>query len=708
MGGVKSRSSLWIGAAIAASGVAAAHAEGAPLELSTIEDVEELSLGDLLELPVVAASRYAQKPGDSPTLVSTIDHDTIEKFGYRTLADALQGVRGVYTGNDRNYSYLGARGFSAPGDYNTRFALAIDDHRINDPIYGQAPPGAELGIPMIAIEKVELIRGGAFSIYGQNALLGAVQVVTASGATRPGLHVTSMSRATAETFDDPAHRDPVASRGEDVAASYGAVGHGLDVFVAGAYSFDPGLSAIYMPELAASAPSCLDDARHRQPCDGVVRGRDAEEAGSLYASLRSAHWTFHAFASRRRKEVPTASFATVVGGPFETFDTRLYLDGTYANATEHTEVSAHVALDSYNYHGNYPYVASDAADADASPPLVNNYDLGKTLWATGELRGRYHLDHYGAYLSHLALAGGAEVVSATATQLNQDRESDTPPVTYLDRTDEQGAIALGIQASARAFDRVDGFAALRTDYRSTFGFDLSPQAGLVLDGGALGRLRASIAGGLRAPNVYEQFFTSRTNTGAKLGPEHSQTREVSLEHYLTENLRLLVVGYQQNVRDLIVLAKAEDGSGQFTNRDAVRSHGVETELEGRWAAVRVRATYAWQHATTNDGTTPANSPASLASFLLVAPIAGGRGEVGVQSQYVGSRLAFDRDALPATFSTNVVATVHRVTRGLDATFGITNLFDQRSGTPGSEEHRQTSIPNDPRTVWLRLSVALEP
>jgi iron complex outermembrane receptor protein len=32
-------------------------------------------------------------------------------------------VRGLYVTDDRNFSFLGARGFATPGDYNSRILL---------------------------------------------------------------------------------------------------------------------------------------------------------------------------------------------------------------------------------------------------------------------------------------------------------------------------------------------------------------------------------------------------------------------------------------------------------------------------------------------------------------------------------------------------------------------------------------------------------
>jgi outer membrane receptor for ferrienterochelin and colicins len=683
----------------ATSGVARADS---PVALGEIEDVEALSLGDLLEQPVTAASRYSQKPADSPTLVSTIDRETIERFGYRTLRDALQGMRGVYTSNDRNYSYIGTRGFSIPGDYNTRIGLTIDNHRINDPTYGQAAPGAELGLPMIAIERVEMIRGGSWSVYGDNALLGAIQIVTATGATRPGLHVTSTTRANLETFEDPANRSTIAPRGDDISASYGVVEDGIDVFVAGNYSFDPGLSAIYIPELAVDDEPCVNQRMATVRCDGIVRGGDAEEVAGFYASAHTNNLTLHALSSRRRKRAPTAAFGTTIGESVQTFDDRLLADLEYARTSERADIVARIAADYYGYRGDYPYLA--AADR------YLNIDEGSARWWTGEMRGRYKFPRIGRYLTDVELAAGAEASTVSTMQRNRSMTS-AGVETLLDRTDPQRKAALFAHASGRALDHLLGFAAVRADYQpDSFDLSVNPQGGLVLDGGELGRIRASMARGFRAPNAYEQFYggTMGVRVSENLQPEHSETLELSLEHYLGEHVRLLVVGFRQDVTGLLTLTTADDdGIAVFDNQGGVRSYGVESEIEGRWDRVRLHATYSRYRARTTEGERPPNSPASLASLTLAAPIVNGRAEVGVESYFVGARTAFNGNPVAPLFTTSVVMTIHDVLTSLDLTLGVTNLFDERGGDPSSEEHRESLIPHDPRTVWLRLSLALE-
>jgi outer membrane receptor for ferrienterochelin and colicins len=680
----------------------------ADVRLDQIEDIESLSLSDLLEQPVTSASRYAQKPGGSPILVSTIDADLINTLGYRTLGEALRGMRGVYTSNDRNYSYLGARGFSLPGDYNTRFALSIDNHRINDPIYGQGNTGAELGLPMIAVERIELIRGGAWSVHGESALLGAIQVVTPSGATRPGIRVMTTARASAETFEDPAGRDRIEPRGQDVAASYGVVRRGYDLFVAGAYAHDPGMSAIYMPELAIADEPCVGPDLLARACDGIVRGADGEEVGSIYAAIKKRELTIRTFAARRRKRAPTAAFGGLIGDALETLDTRIYGDVEYARSGERGDLVLRGTGDYYAYTGDYPYAYADETAVQAGTERVVNLDGSETSWWGLEARGRLKRERLGRYLSDLEIGGGGEARRAAGRQYNSEVIRGER-LMYLDRTDRVDRAAVFAHASARAFDHLVGFAALRGDYYPhTVGLVVNPQLGLVLDGGDVGRVRATLSRGHRSPNLYESYFGAGVDglEIPELQAEKSETREVSIERYLSPNLRLLVVGFDQHVTNLIALTESDDVATIFANVEDMRSHGIEAELEGRWDRFRLRTSYTQLRTRTTTGHLPPNSPTSLGNCTLLAPFAGGRGIVGVESWFVGGRLAFDHTELPPLFMTNVAVTLHRIVDKIDLTLGVTNLFDQRGGDPGSEEHRQSVIPHDPRIVWARLKLEL--
>src|SRR6266704_6606531 len=127
------------------------------------------------ELPsIFGASKYEQKPTEAPASISIVTSDEIQRYGYRSLVEILRSVRGFYATYDRNYSYIGVRGFNRPGDYVTRVLLLLDGHRLNDNVYDQAAIGTESFIDVGAIERIEIIRGPSSSLYGANAVLAAV------------------------------------------------------------------------------------------------------------------------------------------------------------------------------------------------------------------------------------------------------------------------------------------------------------------------------------------------------------------------------------------------------------------------------------------------------------------------------------------------------------------------------------------------------
>ena len=123
-------------------------------EESQTRALGEASLEDLAKVQVYSASKHLQSVSDAPASVTVITADEIQKYGYRTLGDILRSVRGFYITSDRNYSYVGVRGFERPGDWNSRVLLLVDGHRTNDHIFGQAMIGSEFLVDVDLIERV--------------------------------------------------------------------------------------------------------------------------------------------------------------------------------------------------------------------------------------------------------------------------------------------------------------------------------------------------------------------------------------------------------------------------------------------------------------------------------------------------------------------------------------------------------------------------
>ena len=142
-------------------------------------DLAGQSLVQLMGMQVVSAALHDQNLTDAPGDVTVVTAEQIHRWGYRTLADVLSYVRGFYITSDHSYSYLGARGFSLPGDYGTRTILMINGHSISDNIF-DATDWLDNSFPvdLSLVDRIEIVRGASSALYGSNGMLATINVIT--------------------------------------------------------------------------------------------------------------------------------------------------------------------------------------------------------------------------------------------------------------------------------------------------------------------------------------------------------------------------------------------------------------------------------------------------------------------------------------------------------------------------------------------------
>jgi len=638
-------------------------AAGAAAQTPSPPDLAELSLRDLMSVEVVStASKFPQSVKEAPASITVITAEDIRRYGHRTLADTLRSVRGFYTTYDRNYSYVGMRGFARPGDYNTRILLLLNGHRVNDGTYDMAPIGTDLPIDVSLIERIEIIRGPGSALYGTNAFFAVINVVTRTGANSPGLQVELQAGS-------------LATRG--ASASFGHLfGGGRELLIGGSTYASGGQGNLHYPEFDTSEPG-----------SGMAIDIDDDESSSLFGSLSAGRFSIHAGVARRYKKVPTASYSSVFGDYGEaTTDRRAYLNGVYDGPMGRGWLTtAQMAYDFYAYSGQYPF--------DYGADGVALFNDGATVHAvTGELTARRRFARV-----HMFTAGVEVRRQIQNRQFSGDIYGEV-----LDTDVPATNVGLYAQDEVRIRPWLLANLGVRLDRLPAFGFHAIPRAGLVLLPREQTAIKLLYGRAFRAPNAYELYYYAEMSNRIPLVPEEIRSTEVVWEESLSKYVRTAVTAFAYDA-DRMIEQQSGAESLYFANAGAIRGLGVEAEVETRLSngvAARLSHTFA-RVRDRNTEEAVSNSPAHLSKVAVQIPVS--RLFVSVEGQHVGERLTLGGEALDGFFAANIVVTAPAGQR-IGFTFGVYNAFNQTYADPGAEEHLQQSIRQDGRTVLARVRV----
>ncbi|MFG6465550.1 TonB-dependent receptor plug domain-containing protein [Roseateles sp. BYS87W] len=166
----------------AVTGVAAPEAA----ELPSLEDLLRTERrGAAADVAVSTASRQAQSADLAPAVTRVVTRQDITRLGLRNLGDVLRLMPGLEVREDGEVSRVAVRGV-APGDFNGRVLFLLDGLRLNDNIYDAGPANREFFVDVGLIERVEFTPGPGSALYGGNALLGVINIVTRHADTLAG------------------------------------------------------------------------------------------------------------------------------------------------------------------------------------------------------------------------------------------------------------------------------------------------------------------------------------------------------------------------------------------------------------------------------------------------------------------------------------------------------------------------------------------
>jgi outer membrane receptor protein involved in Fe transport len=642
-----------------------------PAETSvTPEDLTLKDLGAIRVDTVNGASKFVQQVIEAPSSVTIITADQIQKYGYRTLANALRSAPGLYVNNDRSYSYLGMRGSSFSGNYNNRVLVLIDGHRMNDNIYDAAFIGTAFPVDVELIQRIEIIRGPGSALYGSNAFFGIVNVITKRGGDLQGPEV-SASAGSLGTYHGR--------------ISYGKqFSNGLEGLVSWSGYRSHGYRQIYFPEFDSPATN-----------NGIAQDSDADQSYSSLLNVSYGGLSMRAAYIWREKQAPTAAFDTVFNDPrTRAVDSRGYFEVQFQRTlSSQWQLDTKAFYDQSWYNGTYAY---DLGSED-SPLLTLNHDSARGQWLGFEFAASRRLDKH-------RLALGTEG-RFNIKQLQRSYYDDPTAFVLYDRRTSivPGAYVLD---EFRIRPNVLISAGLRYDHYDTFDGTLNPRFGLIYSPRKNTAIKLLYGQAFRAPNVYELYYQDGTSVQANpsLQPETIRTTELAYEEYFPNHISMRASAFLNQIRNLVAQSNDSQNVIRYVTRENVDGKGLEFELNDRhpsgWEG---HLSYTVSDSIdTRSQQLLSNSPKHLGKAALTVPLIRRMLSASAEAQYVGRRLSVYGVSVPDHFVTNLSFLASESSGRFSMSASLYNLFDKQYGDPGGPEHVQASIPQDGRVFAWKL------
>jgi iron complex outermembrane receptor protein len=140
--------------------------------------VEDLDLVKLLNVEVSTATKTAESLDEAPAVITVVTQADIQRWGYQSVADVLNHTVGLYLIDDHILPNAGVRGMSGGlGAESGVIKVMIDGVSVAYRTTSGNWLGVEL-IPLGSIAQIEIIRGPASALYGADAFLGVVNIIT--------------------------------------------------------------------------------------------------------------------------------------------------------------------------------------------------------------------------------------------------------------------------------------------------------------------------------------------------------------------------------------------------------------------------------------------------------------------------------------------------------------------------------------------------
>ena len=596
---MKTRSFLPAGLLATASLVLSAQAvPGRPADVDQAE-LEAFATTDQLQ----AASKKVQDVASAPADVVVLRGGDLKSLGYRTLGDALGGVLGFRTNQDHAYQGMASDGIYALGDQNTRILVLLDGHALNSPAeVGSSKVGEDFGLPMELVDHIEIVRGPASTMYGNNAFQAVINVVSAAASGDCQGFIGGVTAGT----------DRLAELWAQQTVTFGGVTSSL---MLSGYRRN-GTAQLY-PELQ---PQAL-------PADA-----DGEQRQSAYLFVKGDQWTFASAMLSRTQGLASAPYGGIPGSSLNSYrNLRTSGEFKWEPVTGNVHWMMRLFGDQNEFEDSLTSLGGGLG-RDADP----DRSLGVELQGRAVVSRTFSVT-FGSEQQRHRYNG---LYTAPGIAVNTD-VSYSVGNTYLEGNWQPSSafqVVAGLQRAAwRPYDAVNTLNGLALSTQGTDITRLTPRLSLIWKPGPADVVKVIYGQGFRFPTIFEEYYTDGQTQFANpaLKPEVVTSQELTWSRkwssaFSSQGALILIRG-----EHTIVPAANAVGAEQYVNvPDATQGRIAQLELAWHRSGLQLSGGAGYYDMTYNGGMLQ-NSSRWLAVFKAIQQA--GAWSVAAEARFVDAR-----------------------------------------------------------------------
>lgn len=543
------------------------------VETAVTEEISTEAIWFGFDEAVSIATRHETKASKAPSMVTVLTAEEIKNLGYRTLAEVLKTVPGFEILKKADFGYVvpSIRGLEAAN----KVRLMLNGHFVNNPLSGSGFGDFD-DFPVECIKKIEIIRGPGSAVYGENAFLAVINIITKDTQDIQGVRLSS-GYGSFDTYDEN------VVFGE----KYGQVDFSGMARYRQTSGFDGIVKSDFQTILDQPPPDGLGTSASKAP--GPVHDGRQEFDLNLKANYKDL-WFQGWYGNKRWEPFVGPQFALADGSQIE--DDYVFGEVGYKKTFEEKfTLKPRVYYDQFdgdNFIKSLPE-GSSLPNGTSTPFVYPNGLIGNGK-VTEKIIGTEIPFDYQIFDGNLLTLG---VEYRLINQTNVHFLANFDPLTLepqdfsetlpwlKETTRRMGSVYL--QDTWDITDTVNLTLGVRHDDYSDFGGATSPRSGLTWAFMKNASLKALYGEAFRAPSFLEMFTT---NNPAFLGnenldPEKIRTYEVGLNYQFNKHVTSSANYFYNDIRDLIALRTLPNSpnTSQYGNFGNAHVKGIETETK---------------------------------------------------------------------------------------------------------------------------------